>query len=815
MSGASAIYERLIKVLVTRPLFRSKVGYLFLLPGILFASLVCPAACLADEGNNVSIGLERVEVWPDVQDYFIADLDGDGQDDFFRLYSDHHTYQATPFSRERFLAPAMYQGNASHWIEKAFPVELDTLPGREVAVSLKDLTGDSAWIEIHAGFDKGNILCRTEAVIGKDISDKDNHKNPGWDGHFSFVYAADLDDDNLPEIVASLSVGFDLYPRGIYVFDYPSGKIKWSFPLAGNPQNLVIEDANRDGFKEVYFRTWCCANGAEVEGRTDGEAYIFCLDHLGHVIWKQKLGDRFDFQTGNFLICDCDHDDTLEIYYTMLLRQEEYDRQVRVLEKHRAVDNHFMRQHSFDAVDQYNQIYTADIDGDKEQELVTDGSLIIIDPSDLSIEKQGAMRGQWVAAIVDIDLTEDSLSELIIRGRDSVKICDAGFRPLVTLGLTGGRYIGDVRYFKNPFGGRFIGIKGYLNHQNGNDELSIYEIKTVSGRQAGGLFDFLDKSWLMVLIGLGLGTIVGYYVLPRRRLHRSVRRLPHTAQYNNLLETLVNFNHGRMAGKNLNRLLFLFSNLPEDQQKLDEIKTNLRSAVSAYHSFTAAQLHNIVAHSLKLRPIDQVTEALNRDILKLTEALENLSINDIDVNKAASLKKALPPLIESIKAAIRKIRKHLQGHFSSNILQVFPEVLAAIADQFQQQKVGFNEIVTRGGVNQLIFFDPIELAAIFEELLTNATIAMEESSVRELSLNIDFGGGEVIIRLSDTGRGLPAAGEERVFDRDYSTRGKEHGYGLYHARRQVERFGGRIRIYNRENGPGTTVELVLKTISDD
>ena len=505
------------------------------------------AASALSENSADHFQFTRIDKWLDIEDFFVADLDGDGQQDLFRLNIDHRTYHAMPFSRERFVGPAMYQGNSEYRITYAGPLDIDTLKGTEVVVAQMDLSGDSAWMEIHAGFDKSLVLCRTQAIIGKNISVKNSHVYPGWDGHFDRCYTSDLDDDGSPEIIASLTVAFDLYPRGVYVFAYPSGRLKWWFPLAGNPLELTIADANKDGFKEIYFKTWACANGAVVEDRTDGQAYAFCLDHLGYVLWRQELGDRFDFSTGNVLVCDCDKDDTTEIYYTILLRQDEFDRQVRVLEKHRAIDNLFLRQRSFDAAQEFREIYALEYDGQKKCELLVDGAPSIVEASNLSVFRQSSFRQANVAAIADLHQAGGDIHEIILRSQDSIYIIDTGLTLRGAMGAEVGRHFGRIRYFTSPFGRHYLGVIGVMDHTGSTNELTIYEIQTARVEKFPFFVAFLDDYWPGFTIGVLLGILIGYYILRRQSPEKRARK-PETAQYSSLLTSSGQFQsraHGR------------------------------------------------------------------------------------------------------------------------------------------------------------------------------------------------------------------------------------------------------------------------------
>jgi len=752
--------------------------------------------------------LTRVDYWAGVANFFIADLDGDGVKDLFRLYEDHRTYQANKFVRKRVLGPALYQGNSVHYICEAEAIDIDPTPGTEMALIKRDSSGDSLWVEVYKGAEK-TLLCQTKAILGDDISSMIEH----WDGNASHCYAADLDDDGSMELILPLTVAYDLYPRGVYVYNYPSGELKWWFPLAGNPQELSINDANKDGFKEIYVKTYACCNGAVVGDRTDTLAYIHVLDHMGNVIWSQTLGDGFDLCSGSPLICDCDRDGVVEIYYTMILHNEEFDQNVWVLQKRRAADNFFLDQLSFEAGQEFLTAKSANLLEDDRQFLILEKNMCCVDPVNLNVVACGEPGRDRLLLIEDMN-DEDEFSEIITSRQDSLYILGPDMKPRGIFNRGGDSYYTKADYVETPYGDDYLLATVIVQGERQSSVLDFYSVDyaTAVPRESA------EFPWWILVMGWATGILVGtigcYFVVRHRRPVLPPRRT-HSAQYNNLLTSLVNFNHGHMAGKNLNRLLFLFSNLPEIPEKLEEIKPNLQSAVEAYRSFTSKQLDAIIDNAQQLKAIRTDVQNLSQQSQKLSEQLENIGISELIPSQAVSLKKSVPPTVDELKKHIVAIRKFLQKHFSANLLRVIPEVLSAMAGQIQQRGIGFSEINTRGGAGTLAFFDESDLAAIFEELLSNAAEAMENVDEKRLKLNIVYNGGEVSIKLSDSGRGLQTDDYEQVFSRDYSTTGDGRGFGLFHARNQVERFGGRIRIYNNENQPGTTVELILKTVNND
>lgn len=73
---------------------------------------------------------------------------------------------------------------------------------------------------------------------------------------------------------------------------------------------------------------------------------------------------------------------------------------------------------------------------------------------------------------------------------------------------------------------------------------------------------------------------------------------------------------------------------------------------------------------------------------------------------------------------------------------------------------------------------------------------------------------KVLIDVSDTGKGIPAEVQKRLFDPFFSTKEGGTGLGLPIAARIVEKHGGELH-YHTENDRGTTFTVVLPRASED
>ncbi len=99
---------------------------------------------------------------------------------------------------------------------------------------------------------------------------------------------------------------------------------------------------------------------------------------------------------------------------------------------------------------------------------------------------------------------------------------------------------------------------------------------------------------------------------------------------------------------------------------------------------------------------------------------------------------------------------------------------------------------------------PGQLVQVFVNLLLNAAQAMEREGTVVVSTALE--GGEVVVRIADTGHGIPAADLERIFEPFFTSRPEGTGLGLAISRDIVEEHGGRITVASR---PGEGAEFAV------
>jgi signal transduction histidine kinase len=247
-------------------------------------------------------------------------------------------------------------------------------------------------------------------------------------------------------------------------------------------------------------------------------------------------------------------------------------------------------------------------------------------------------------------------------------------------------------------------------------------------------------------------------------------------------------------------------------------------------------------HSL-MENVDQAQSELERSQEHLAQAEKWALVGKLAAGAAHSIRNPLTsvkmrlwsmnrsldlavPQREDLEAISEEIR-HIDS-IVSNFLQFSrPQKLqqekispSAVVDQALKllqnrlQLYGVAAKLVRRGPLPEIMADPEQLREVLVNLVINACEAMVgggELTIREEE-GEDQGLGRVaVIKVSDTGPGIPDAIQDQVFQPFFSTKEEGTGLGLSIANRIVKDHGGRLDLLSRED-QGTTfiISLPLK-----
>lgn len=98
---------------------------------------------------------------------------------------------------------------------------------------------------------------------------------------------------------------------------------------------------------------------------------------------------------------------------------------------------------------------------------------------------------------------------------------------------------------------------------------------------------------------------------------------------------------------------------------------------------------------------------------------------------------------------------------------------------------------------------------VIENLLKNALDAMEGKG--KITVDISYGTKEVIVDVTDTGKGISRQNITRVFKPGFTTKKRGWGLGLSLSKRIIDQYHqGSLTVKHSEPGKGTTFRIVLK-----
>lgn len=205
------------------------------------------------------------------------------------------------------------------------------------------------------------------------------------------------------------------------------------------------------------------------------------------------------------------------------------------------------------------------------------------------------------------------------------------------------------------------------------------------------------------------------------------------------------------------------------QEFLDDFSHEVRTPLAGLKSAAETLDHGGLAAEQE----EKLRHVMNRQILRIERLVNDLS----ELNR-----------IESGQLVLERQPVHVR------------ELLAELAQDFRGVAIGGADVVAR--------IDPARAQQIFANIVDNAV----KHGGGAVAIDVASENGEVVVRVSDQGPGVPPAELERIFNRFYRVdRSRSQpgtGLGLAIAKHLAAAHGGTIRACNRAGG-GATFEVRL------
>ncbi len=230
-------------------------------------------------------------------------------------------------------------------------------------------------------------------------------------------------------------------------------------------------------------------------------------------------------------------------------------------------------------------------------------------------------------------------------------------------------------------------------------------------------------------------------------------------------------------GRNFNRMVEQLRESREEIQHLHETQMS-----RAEHLATLGELATGLAHEIRnpLAGIAGVIEIIGRDLPSTSPARS--VVKDVR-QEIAQINHIITDLLQTARPHPPEIRR--------SDLNTTVEHSVMLARQQALSKPIKIELRKDAALPE-VEHDSDQIHQVLLNLLLNSIQAIEGQGT--ITVTIGDEGGDAVIAVSDTGRGIPAEHLPNIFRPFYTTKGNGTGLGLSLAKRIVEEHDGRIEV---------------------
>lgn len=237
--------------------------------------------------------------------------------------------------------------------------------------------------------------------------------------------------------------------------------------------------------------------------------------------------------------------------------------------------------------------------------------------------------------------------------------------------------------------------------------------------------------------------------------------------------------------------VILFKDLTEVRALHQEIERSRRLA-------SVGRLAAGVAHEIR-NPLSSIKGFATYFKQRYQDVPQDQQTADIMIQEVDRLNRVVSQLLEFARPISVSRRP-------TSLKDLVADSIKLIRQQAQDRQItiNFRDSAKIDEIN----LDPDRINQVLLNLYLNAIEAMEPGAKLQIEIFDSDGNGELIIRVSDTGRGIVKADLPKIFDPYFTTKSSGTGLGLAIAHNIVEAMGGTIEVKS-EAGNGTAFTLRL------
>jgi len=189
-----------------------------------------------------------------------------------------------------------------------------------------------------------------------------------------------------------------------------------------------------------------------------------------------------------------------------------------------------------------------------------------------------------------------------------------------------------------------------------------------------------------------------------------------------------------------------------------------------------------------------------------------------DAGAQPGWREALGILDEQVHGCKRIIDKILADAQVSGAASFHPadRLMAEVLDEWQLLRPTAQYRYHSDGVQPapLVSVDGTLRAALMNLLNNAADASPADATAQPIEIRANWDAANFMLEIHDHGKGLSKEAELKAGSAFFTTKEEGHGIGLFLANATLERMGGSVRLFNREQG-GATTEIILPAMKGD
>ncbi|WP_303721078.1 hybrid sensor histidine kinase/response regulator [Malonomonas rubra] len=247
------------------------------------------------------------------------------------------------------------------------------------------------------------------------------------------------------------------------------------------------------------------------------------------------------------------------------------------------------------------------------------------------------------------------------------------------------------------------------------------------------------------------------------------------------------------------------------QREIEEWNRELEQRV-VKKSRELERAHQEIIQSEKLATLGHISAGMAHEI---RNPLNSINLFAQILLSATELDEENRNYVEKITQEVERIDKILlqmlaaskgegKKHSRVDLIKVIKKVLEDSKVQIEAQ--GIEVVCDLDSTAPMIKADPVEVEQIFTNLIGNALFEMSDGG--RLGIVLTSNAEHLVVKVSDTGNGIPVENLSRLFDPFFTTKEKGTGFGLSVVLRIVKGCGGKINVESKM-GEGATFIVEL------